>query len=94
MGVGGWVLAPFRFGSQEGSPYGPSGDGSKLKAMPETIQTLPPEPASPPASTVIDCAAYCCGVRVADVGLDQIHGELQRDDQFVWLGLYVVVYWL
>ena len=56
--------------------------------MPETIQTLPPETASPPASTVIDCAAYCCGVRVADVGLEQIHGELQRDDQFVWLGLY------
>jgi magnesium transporter len=37
---------------------------------------------------VIDCAAYCGGVRVADVGLEQIRGALERDDQFVWLGLY------
>jgi len=56
--------------------------------MPETIETLPPEANSPPSSTVIDCAAYCSGVRVADVGIEQIRGALQRDDQFVWLGLY------
>jgi len=42
----------------------------------------------PPSAPVIDCAAYSGGVRVADVGIDQIRGALERDDQFVWLGLY------
>ena len=37
---------------------------------------------------MIDCAAYCGGVRVADVGIEQIRGALERNDQFVWLGLY------
>ena len=41
-----------------------------------------------PSAPVIDCAAYCGGVRVSDVAIDQIHGTLERDDQFVWLGLY------
>ena len=45
-------------------------------------------PDSPPSAPVIDCAAYRGGVRVADVAIDQIHGALERDDQFVWLGLY------
>ena len=62
--------------------------GSKLKGMPETLQPLAPEAAPPPSTTVIDCAAYCGGVRVADVGLEQIRGALERNDQFVWLGLY------
>jgi len=62
--------------------------GSKLKGMPETLQPLAPEAARPPSTTVIDCAAYCGGVRVADVGLEQIRGALERNDQFVWLGLY------
>jgi len=44
-------------------------------------------PAAPPAP-VIDCAAYCGGARVADLGIDQIRSALARDDQFVWLGLY------
>jgi magnesium transporter len=51
--------------------------------MAETHETHPP--ASAP---VIDCAAYCGGSRVADLGIDQIRGALSRDDQFVWLGLY------
>jgi magnesium transporter len=50
--------------------------------MPETLE-------HPPASApVIDCAAYCGGARVADLGLEQIRGALSREDQFVWLGLY------
>jgi magnesium transporter len=51
--------------------------------MPETLASTPP--ASAP---VIDCAAYCGGSRVADLGIEQIKGALSRDDQFVWLGLY------
>jgi magnesium transporter len=42
----------------------------------------------PMAAPVIDCAAYCAGARVADLGIEQIRGALSRDDQFVWLGLY------
>ena len=42
----------------------------------------------PSSAPVIDCAAYCGGARVADLGLDQIRGALTREDQFVWLGLY------
>jgi magnesium transporter len=50
--------------------------------MPEILE-------HPPASApVIDCAAYCGGARVADLGIEQIRGALSRDDQFVWLGLY------
>lgn len=49
--------------------------------------TLVSPPATPPAP-VIDCAAYCGGTRVADLGIDQIRPALARDDQFVWLGLY------
>jgi len=41
-----------------------------------------------PSAPVIDCAAYRGGVRVTNVGIDQIRGALERDDQFVWLGLY------
>ena len=55
--------------------------------MPDSLQQIA-EPVRPAPSTIIDCAAYCCGVRVPDVGFDQIRGALQRDDQFVWLGLY------
>jgi magnesium transporter len=42
----------------------------------------------PHTSAVIDCAAYTRGGRVADLTIDEIHGVLTRDDQFVWLGLY------
>jgi magnesium transporter len=49
--------------------------------MPDALDRTSPAP-------VIDCAAYCGGVRVADVGIEQIRGALERDDQFVWLGLY------
>src|SRR4026208_292106 len=45
-------------------------------------------PPAPPTAPVIDCAAYCGGARVADLGIDQIRPALARDDQFVWLGLY------
>jgi magnesium transporter len=50
--------------------------------MPETLEH--PSASAP----VIDCAAYCSGSRVADLGLDQIRGALSHNDQFVWLGLY------
>jgi len=49
--------------------------------MPESLEL-------PSSAPVIDCAAYCGGARVADLGIDQIRGALTRDDQFVWLGLY------
>ena len=42
----------------------------------------------PSSASVVDCAAYCGGIRVADLAIDQIRGALTRDDQFVWLGLY------
>ena len=40
------------------------------------------------AAPVIDCAAYRAGVRVTDVGIDQIRDTLEHPDQFVLLGLY------
>ena len=49
--------------------------------MPETLE-------APPSATVIDCAAYCSGARVENLGLDQIKGALCLEDRFVWLGLY------
>ena len=52
--------------------------------MPDTLASSP----VPPPAPVIDCAAYCSGSRVADLGIDQIRPALARDDQFVWLGLY------
>ena len=52
--------------------------------MPDTVVS-PPAPSPAP---VIDCAAYCGGSRVADLGIDQIRPALSQDDQFVWLGLY------
>jgi magnesium transporter len=45
-------------------------------------------PSAPSPAPVIDCAAYCGGARVADLGIDQIRPALSHDDQFVWLGLY------
>jgi magnesium transporter len=41
-----------------------------------------------PVAPVIDCAAYCSGARVENLGLDQIKGALCQEDRFVWLGLY------
>jgi magnesium transporter len=45
-----------------------------------------PDPAR--SAPVIDAAAYSGGVRVADLGLEQIREALTRSDQFVWIGLY------
>jgi magnesium transporter len=56
--------------------------------MPDTLQATPSDAPRTQAAPVIDCAAYSGGVRVADVGLGQIRSALERDDQFVWLGLY------
>ena len=53
--------------------------------MPDVLESPSPAPAPP---TVIDCAAYCGGARVADLGIDQIRPALGRENQFVWLGLY------
>ena len=49
--------------------------------MPDVLQSLSSEAARPGSTTVIDCAAYCGGVRVADVGIEQIRGALERADQ-------------
>lgn len=38
--------------------------------------------------SVINCAAYCDGHRVASVELDQVHHNLNQTGQFVWVGLH------
>jgi magnesium transporter len=53
--------------------------------MPDVLESPSPAPAP---QTVIDCAAYCSGARVADLGIDQIRPALGQENQFVWLGLY------
>src|SRR5262245_41891395 len=45
-------------------------------------------PIEPHVAPIIDCAAYCSGARVTDLGLDQIRSALGQQDRFVWLGLY------
>ena len=42
------------------------------------LQSLTSEAARPGSTTVIDCAAYCGGVRVADVGIGQIRRRSPR----------------
>ena len=42
----------------------------------------------PNMESVIACAVYAGGVRVADITVDQISEALAVPDQFVWLGLY------
>jgi magnesium transporter len=37
---------------------------------------------------VINCAAYCDGLRVANVELDKVHQTLQQANRFVWVGLH------
>src|SRR5438874_12687685 len=39
-------------------------------------------------STVVNCAAYAKGRRVADVEISQISQILQQPDRFVWVGLH------
>src|SRR5690242_6803043 len=38
--------------------------------------------------SVINCAAYCDGHRVANVELDAVHDNLSQPGQFVWVGLH------
>ena len=40
------------------------------------------------SAPVIDCASYAGGVRVSDVGIDDIRVTLEREGEFIWLGLY------
>ena len=42
----------------------------------------------PQSAPLIDAAAYCGGVRAANLSIDQVRAALTRDDQFVWIGLY------
>jgi magnesium transporter len=37
---------------------------------------------------VINCAAYCDGLRVANVELDEVHDTLKQSGRFVWVGLH------
>ncbi len=37
---------------------------------------------------VINCAAYCDGLRIANVELDEVHSTLSQPGQFVWVGLH------
>jgi magnesium transporter len=41
-----------------------------------------------PGGMIVNCAAYCGGVRVADLEIDRIGAEAARDDRFVWIGLH------
>ena len=45
-------------------------------------------PDLPDSGSVIACAVYAGGVRVADITVDQVSEALAVPDQFVWLGLY------
>ena len=40
------------------------------------------------ANTVVNCAAYCEGRRVAYVEIDHISEVLKQPDKFVWIGLH------
>ncbi len=40
------------------------------------------------ANTVVNCAAYCEGRRVANVEIDHISEVLKQSDKFVWIGLH------
>ena len=40
------------------------------------------------ANTVVNCAAYCEGRRVANVEIDHISEVLKQPDKFVWIGLH------
>jgi magnesium transporter len=48
-----------------------------------------PDPhVKPPRSGVINSAAYCNGVRVADVPLPDLGDAWRYSDRFIWVGLY------
>ena len=40
------------------------------------------------AETIVNCAAYSGGKRVANIDLSQVHEELEHADEFVWVGLH------
>jgi magnesium transporter len=53
------------------------------------MSTATPGPApKPPRSGVINSAAYCNGVRVADVPLPDLGDAWRYSDRFIWVGLY------
>ena len=37
---------------------------------------------------IVNCAAYAGGHRIADVELNHVHEVLEKNDQFVWIGLH------
>lgn len=39
-------------------------------------------------SAIVNCAAYCQGVRVPNVDIENISEILQQTDKFVWIGLH------
>ena len=39
-------------------------------------------------NAIVNCAAYCQGVRVANVEIDEISEILKQSDKFVWIGLH------
>ena len=41
----------------------------------------------PGSESVINCSAYCEGVRVGSIEIDQISEVLKQPDRFVWIGL-------
>ncbi|MBI1781765.1 MAG: magnesium/cobalt transporter CorA [Sphingobacteriales bacterium] len=40
------------------------------------------------SETIVNCAAYSGGKRVANIALSQVHVELEHADEFVWVGLH------
>ena len=39
-------------------------------------------------NTIVNCAAYCKGIRVPNVEIDNISEILKESDKFVWIGLH------
>lgn len=53
---------------------------------------MPPPPTPPPATVpdpcIVNSAVYADGVRVAEVGIDDLQTSLEKQGHFVWLGLF------
>jgi magnesium transporter len=39
-------------------------------------------------NAIVNCAAYCEGIRVANVDIDDVSDILKQSDKFVWIGLH------
>jgi len=63
-------------------------DGNLCVEEPIVSPAGPENPPKPPRHGVINSAAYCDGVRVADVPLPDLGDAWRYSDRFIWVGLY------